>query len=71
MVCGVNWTEHNEKYNKYKDEDIKILGFTDGKYISIAKHWYTRLSLLGYKEHYIVAHDEDTYNNLTINVKMD
>ena len=60
-------TEDNEKYNKYKDEDIKILGFTDRKYISIAKHWYTRLSLLGYKEHYIVAHDEDTYNNLMSN----
>lgn len=31
---------------KYKDEDIKILGFTDRNYVAIAKKWYIRLTLL-------------------------
>ena len=44
--------------NKYKNQDIKILGFTDKFYTPVAKKWYTRLSLLGYTEHYVVAHDE-------------
>ena len=44
--------------NKYKNHDIKILGFTDKFYTPVAKKWYTRLSVLGYTEHYVVAHDE-------------
>lgn len=31
---------------KYKDEDIKILGFTDRNYVPITKHWYHRLTML-------------------------
>ena len=31
---------------KYKNEDIKILGFTDQNYIAIAKVWYNRLTIL-------------------------
>ncbi|KAL7537666.1 hypothetical protein ACHAXR_007992, partial [Thalassiosira sp. AJA248-18] len=50
--------------NKYKDEDIKILGFTDKSYVPIAKWWYQRLTLLGYTEHYIVAQDLVAYDNL-------
>ncbi|KAL7536857.1 hypothetical protein ACHAXR_007438 [Thalassiosira sp. AJA248-18] len=50
--------------NKFKDEDIKILGFTDKYYVPIAKWWYQRLTLLGYTEHYIVAHDQVAYDNL-------
>lgn len=49
---------------KYKQYDIKILGFTDSKYKKIALAWYNRLSVLGYNEHYVVAHDEGTYNEL-------
>ena len=52
----------NEFDEKYKDEDVKILGFTDKNYLPIAKFWYMRLTALGYKEHYIVAHDEVSYN---------
>ena len=44
--------------NKYKNHDIKILGFTNKFYTPVAKKWYTRLSVLGYTEHYVVAHDE-------------
>ena len=51
------WGEINND-NKYKNQDIKILGFTDKFYTPVAKKWYTRLSLLGYTEHYVVAHDE-------------
>lgn len=51
--------------NDYKNEDIKILGFCDRSYLSIAIKWYQRLDALGYVEHYIVAHDELAYNQLT------
>mmetsp|Transcript_34780 Transcript_34780/g.83168 ORF Transcript_34780/g.83168 Transcript_34780/m.83168 type:complete len:367 (-) Transcript_34780:254-1354(-) len=54
----------NEFDEKYKYEDIKILGFTDKNYLPIAKYWYMRLTALGHKEHYIVAHDEISYNAL-------
>lgn len=36
------WEESDKRY----EHDIKILGFTDYKYMSIAKHWYNRLSAL-------------------------
>eukprot|EP00581_Thalassiosira_minuscula_P016890 CAMPEP_0183730976 /NCGR_PEP_ID=MMETSP0737-20130205/33989_1 /TAXON_ID=385413 /ORGANISM="Thalassiosira miniscula, Strain CCMP1093" /LENGTH=366 /DNA_ID=CAMNT_0025963585 /DNA_START=80 /DNA_END=1177 /DNA_ORIENTATION=- len=49
---------------RYKDADIKILGFSDKNYLPIAKIWYTRMMLLGYTEHYVVAHDEQTYDSL-------
>ena len=49
---------------KYKGEDVKILGFTDKNYLPIAKYWYLRMTALGYKEHYIVAHDEMSYTAL-------
>jgi hypothetical protein len=32
--------------HKYNRQDIKILGFTDRKFLPIAKLWYTRLSIL-------------------------
>ena len=38
------WGEDVE--GKYKDEDIKILGFTDRNYLPIAKWWYNRLTML-------------------------
>lgn len=44
--------------------DVKILGFTDTKYIPIAKVWYERLTRLGYKEHYIAAHEVAAYDHL-------
>ena len=31
---------------KYKDEDIKILGFTDRNYLPITKFWYHRMTEL-------------------------
>lgn len=37
---------------------IKILGFTDWKYLHVAKVWYKRLNQLGYTEHFLAAHDE-------------
>jgi len=49
---------------RYKDEDIKILGFSDRNYLPIARVWYSRMTMLGYTEHHIVAHDEMTYNAL-------
>ena len=57
-----NWG--NEYDEKYKDEDIRILGFTDWAYIAIARAWYTRLAALGYTQHYVVAHDQVSYDNL-------
>ena len=35
-----------EESNRHHEHDIKILGFTDMKYVSIAKVWYERLSAL-------------------------
>lgn len=32
--------------DKYKDQEIKILGFTDRNYIPIARVWYTRMTML-------------------------
>eukprot|EP00571_Detonula_confervacea_P008432 CAMPEP_0172328226 /NCGR_PEP_ID=MMETSP1058-20130122/60242_1 /TAXON_ID=83371 /ORGANISM="Detonula confervacea, Strain CCMP 353" /LENGTH=348 /DNA_ID=CAMNT_0013045329 /DNA_START=327 /DNA_END=1373 /DNA_ORIENTATION=+ len=60
------WPEESAD-DKYKGHDIKILGFTDRNYVPLAKAWYTRMSLLGYTEHYIVAHDEASYNILRAN----
>ncbi|KAL9180368.1 hypothetical protein ACHAXT_008338 [Thalassiosira profunda] len=51
---------------KYNGTDIKILGFTDRNYLPIAKVWYSRLTALGYTEHYIVAHDEQSYDALSV-----
>mmetsp|Transcript_3918 Transcript_3918/g.8749 ORF Transcript_3918/g.8749 Transcript_3918/m.8749 type:complete len:554 (-) Transcript_3918:2494-4155(-) len=46
---------------------IKILGFTDWKYLHIAKVWYKRLNQLGYTEHFLAAHDEQTFQFLKSN----
>ena len=41
-----------------------ILGFSDINYVPVAKLWYNRLSSLGYKNHFIMALDLSTYNEL-------
>lgn len=46
--------------------DVKILGFTDIKYLPIAREWYYRLEDLGYTEHYIVVNDEKSLRQLEL-----
>mmetsp|Transcript_9978 Transcript_9978/g.18244 ORF Transcript_9978/g.18244 Transcript_9978/m.18244 type:complete len:390 (+) Transcript_9978:92-1261(+) len=58
------WGDDSDMNERYKDEDIKILGFSDRNYLPIARVWYNRMTMLGYTEHHIVAHDEITYNAL-------
>ena len=41
-----------------------ILGFTDIRYLPVAKMWYDRLSALGYEDHVIMALDISSYENL-------
>ena len=41
-----------------------ILGFSDINYLPVAKMWYKRLSSLGYQNHFLMALDILTYNEL-------
>ena len=43
--------------------DVKIVGFADINFYSVAKYWYERLTSLGYTEHVIIAIDEDIYKS--------
>lgn len=57
---------------KPKDNDHSswtILGFTDINYLPVAKLWYQRLSEVGYDNHMIVALDNSSYKNITIESK--
>ena len=38
------WGE--DDHGKYKDEDIKILGFTNKRYLPLARVWYNRMTVL-------------------------
>ncbi|KAL7467435.1 hypothetical protein ACHAXS_007678 [Conticribra weissflogii] len=52
------WGKINMTSSDERNVGVKILGFTDWKYLNVAKVWYKRLSQLGYTEHFLAAHDE-------------
>ena len=44
-----------------------IIAFTDERYLPVAKLWYNRLSSLGYQNHYLLALDIFSYEDLMKN----
>ena len=53
-----------ETFNPQYREDWRILGFTNMKYVDVAKIWYMQLYKLGYRNHRLAALDYTTYNYL-------
>ena len=46
--------------SKNSTKNWKIIGFTDIKYLPVAKIWYQHLNNLGYDNHYLVSLDNQT-----------
>jgi len=44
---------------------IKMVAFTNNKFIPLARMWHNQMTELGYTEHTIVATDQETFETLT------
>ncbi|GFH46293.1 hypothetical protein CTEN210_02767 [Chaetoceros tenuissimus] len=52
-------------HNSTKDALIKIVAFTSVDFLPMAKHWYNRLTELGYTTHVLVLIDEQSIQEFT------
>ena len=67
-------SQKNQNHASNEKSNWIIIGFSDIKYLPVARIWYKQLSSIGYTNHYIIALDSEVYqrcssSKLNIRVK--